>query len=212
MKKQIIISLSLILVVLSSCEKSNYKKWTNNGSNKNIDYANKIVLDSLIKTIDSSSDTIFLGFTIGMTKEEYKIHINKLVEEGKKITYSNKNSFNSNLIGNFELGEDYTFLTEFTKNRGNEIMSGNGEYFLKPLYDVKGKLMDLHILVNENYNKTSNTSLSFGDPWIETKIRENSDEVPDEKLIKFLKRIRLLATLILLEEKGVRSFTKVILF
>ena len=73
---------------------------------------------------------------------------------------------------------------------------------MKPMYDGKGKLMDLHILVNENYNKTSNTSLSFGDPWIETKIRENSDEVSDEKLIKILEKNEIIYDTDFIRRKG----------
>jgi hypothetical protein len=181
MKKNhlILIFVSFGFLYLNSCENHNTIKAK---TSKKIDYSKKSILDSLIKITPHSIDTMFLGFTIGMTKSDYKTHVQKLQKEGKEITYSKSNNFSA-AFGSFDLGAGYTFKTAISKKESNKIITGQGNYFLEPIYNKEGKLMKLNILPIEKWvddygaNKTN---------WLEMKIKENSDEFIDEQLKKVL--------------------------
>lgn len=163
------------LILFSSCENSRNKKTIKGQS---IDYSNKTVLDSLIKATPQSNDTLFLGFTIGMTKSEYKNHIQKLRNEGKTVSYSESNRF-SNMAGTFELGAGYTFKTSISTEISGKTVTGEGQYFLEPVYNNSGNLMKLNILPIEKWNG----DYGYDKPnWLKTKVKENSERFEDESL------------------------------
>lgn len=145
---------------------------------KRVDYSNNSVLDSLIKNTAHSSDTLFLGFQIGMTKEEYKDHIHELRKAGKTLDYSNSNKF-STIAGTFDLGAGYTFETSITSDSSDKELTGIGKYFLEPVYNKGGFLMGLNILPIEKWNG----DYGFEKPkWLESKIKENSKTLSDDQL------------------------------
>jgi len=175
MKRNSFFLLLLLGILFSSCENSRNKKTIKEYF---IDYSNKSVLDSLIKAIPHSNDTIFLGFIIGMTKSKYENHIQKLRNEGKTVSYSKSNRF-SNMAGTFELGAGYTFKTSISTEISGKTLTGEGQYFLEPVYNNNGNLMKLNILPIEEWNG----DYGYYKPnWLVTKIKENSDRFENESL------------------------------
>lgn len=176
MKLRILLGLIITIGTLTSCENSRRSK--RSSKIQIIDYSNKTVLDSLIKTTPHSLDTLFLGFRIGMTKSEYKKRVHKLRKEGRTLSYSSSNGFSS-IAGEFELGAGYTFKTSISTEKGGKTLTGNGQYFLEPVYNNKGNLMKLNILPIENWVGDN----PYSKPnWLKSKIVENSKKLKDEQL------------------------------
>ncbi|AEH01882.1 hypothetical protein [Lacinutrix sp. 5H-3-7-4] len=175
MKIKILLGIIITIGILTSCENSRRK---HNTGKQTIEYSNKTVLDSLIKTTPHSTDTLFLGFTIGMTKADYKKHVHKLRNEGKTVSYSSSNRI-SNMAGTFELGAGYTFKTSISTEKDGKTLTGNGQYFLEPVYNRNGNLMQLNILPIEKWDG----DYGFSKPnWLETKVKENSERLQDQDL------------------------------
>lgn len=168
----------LSFLILTSCNQSK-----NVTEKKSIDYSNKKVLDSLIKITPQSKDTLFLGFTIGMSKTDFKKHIEKIRKEGKTISYSNSNRYSS-IAGEFDLGAGYTFETSISADDSGKAITGQGKYFIEPMYNNNGVLTQLNILPTEDWNNFSN---SIDKPsWLKDKIQEKYEELADENLKKIL--------------------------
>lgn len=176
MKLKTLLGIVITLGVLTSCENLNNKK------KHTIDYSNKVVLDSLIKKTPHSSDTLFLGFTIGMTKSEYKKQINKLRHEGKKFSYSSTNTL-STIVGTFELGAGYTFITSITSEKAGKILTGKGQYFLEPSYNKSGNLIQLNIFQIEKWEGYYGLDKPN---WLKTRVQQNSERLKDQDLRKAL--------------------------
>ncbi|UOX32515.1 hypothetical protein LXD69_10675 [Flavobacterium sediminilitoris] len=176
MKKVTEVLLSLILLI--SCKQS-----SNLSIKKSINYSNKTILDSLIKSTSQSNDTIFLGFTIGMSKSDFKIQIDKIKSEGKTITFSKSNRFTS-IAGKFDLGAGYTFKTSISDESEGKTITGEGKYFIEPIYNKNGKLSQLNILPFEDWN---DSDYSIDKPnWLKDKIEEKYEESTNENLKKAL--------------------------
>lgn len=180
MRPNSLILVILLGVIISSC---NYTRdnWYEE-SQKSLDYEDKAVLDSLIKATPIKKDTLFLGFTIGMTKSDYENYVQKLQSEGKTLTYSDSNSF-TNTFGTFEYGGGYTFITNIATEVLDKTMTGTGRYFLQPDYDKNGKLMKLTIFPVEKWNQ----KYAYETPnWLEKNVEENSEDFKNEALEKAL--------------------------
>jgi hypothetical protein len=176
MKK--IITFLLFSFILTSCQQSK-----NVAMKKSIDYSNKTVLDSLIKTTSQSNDTLFLGFVFGMTKTDFIKHIDKIRKEGKTITFSNSNRY-STIVGSFDLGAGYTFETSISADDYGKTITGLGKYFIEPIYNKSGVLAQLKVLPIEDWNIDSYSS---DEPnWLKNKIQEKYEELLDEALRKAL--------------------------
>ena len=176
MKRNITILLSLVILI--SCKQS-----TNIADKKIIDYSNKTVLDSLIKSTSQSKDTLFLGFIIGMSKTNFKNHIEKIRKEGKTITFSKSNRYSS-IAGAFDLGAGYTFATSISAEYAGKTITGLGKYFIEPVYNKNGELSQLNILPTEDW---SNSGSSIDEPnWLKNRIQEKYEESTNESLKKAL--------------------------
>jgi len=174
MKKQLLLLITASIWIFTSCENLSKKS----SSVESIDYSDKSVLDSLIKHKPYSTDTMFLGFRIGMTKDEYKNHIKKLRTEGKKIVYSSSNNFSS-AFGNFNLGAGYTFKTSISTKLSDKTLTGEGHYFLEPVYNQAGNLMQLNILPIEKWH--GDYGIDKPD-WLKAKIIESSNRFTNKEL------------------------------
>lgn len=175
MKLKILLGIVITIGILTSCENSRNRKKV---KDKTIDYSNKTVLDSLIKVTPHSTDTLFLGFTIGMNKTEFKNHIHKLRKEGKTFKYSKSNRL-SIFAGNVDLGSGYTFITNISTETSGKTLTGEGKYFLEPVYNKGGGLMKLNIVSIEKWNG----DYGLNNPkWLENKIEENTDRLKDKSL------------------------------
>jgi len=196
MKKQLFIALILI-ELFSSCDTIIRDKT----QPAPINYSDKNVLDSLIKIIPYSTDTVFLGFWMGMTKNDYKNHITQLRSEGKTITYSSSNRFSSALVGEFNLGAGYTFKTNISikLSVSDKTFTGEGKYFIEPIYNETGNLVMLNILPIEKWDGDT----GFNTPnWLETKINQSSKRLSDNALKQYLIDNEIIDSNDLIREKG----------
>lgn len=175
MKTKITTGIIVFGLILMSCNQKG-------AENPAVNYSDKTVLDSIIKATPHSQDTLFLGFTIGMDKSEYKNHIKKLRSEGKNIEFSKSKNL-SNIAGTFNIGPGYTFKTKISTTRGKKTFTGEGSYFLEPVYNKGGALIMLNVVPVEKWNG----DYGYNTPkWLEDKIKENSEPVKDEALKKVL--------------------------
>lgn len=179
MKKYFLLIILGIISVLISCENNDKRKAQ---VNKSVDYSDKSVLDSIINATPHSKEEMFLGFTIGMTKEDYKEHIAALIEAGKKISYSKSNRISS-IAGNFDLGAAYSFKTDISSNSNGTKLTGEGQYLLEPIYNKEDKLIKLNILPMEEWNGDYGQNKP---KWLGKNILENSRSFDNKALIKIL--------------------------
>jgi len=189
MKKSSIITIGfLTLCFLVSCENRNNSSHTEKKNAEFVDYKNLQILDSLVKTTSQSTDSLFLGFKMGMTKPDYKDHIKYLKKSGKNITYSTSQIL-STFVGNIQLGEGYTFSTGISSGNIGQIKTGEGKYFLEPVYNNAGKLMKLNIVPIEKWE----TDYGSDSPnWLKTNIFQNSNELNNENLHKALIDLKII--------------------
>lgn len=184
--KLLLIQTSLISISFFSCENPRRPIY-----NKTIiDYNSETVLDSLIGVTQSSTDTIFLGFNINMSKSDFKNRIAALRNEGKKITYSTSNVFSTS-IGKFDAGSGYTFHSPISIQQGDRLIKGEGSYFLEPIYNSNGNLTSLTILPIEEWNEEP---LYTKPEWLKKKITESSKAFANDDLKKALTDYDILKT------------------
>ena len=187
------IAVSLIIsLTIFCCGNQNFRK-------KKINFNNPDEIDSLIKITADSKDTLFLGFTIGMSKKDYQNHIKKLRKEGKSLTYSKFNKMS--LFGSsIKLGEGYTFTTNIVGEVSDKEYKGVGKYFLSPKYNNKGKLLELIIFKQEKWD---DNSYGFKSPtWLESRIIKNSKYLNNESLRKAMRDYQYCNTAHFIREKG----------
>lgn len=172
--------ITLTFSILSSCNDKPKIKKVNYGSSK--------AIDSIIRAIPQSVDTLFLGFTTGMTKSEYKKHIHKLRGEGKTINYSSSNGYRSYLLGEVKLGAGYTFETNIALDvTKQKTITGYGKYFLEPIYTKEKKtLAKLNIVRFEKWINDESGN------WLEHNIYKNSKRFKDKDLKKALENNKII--------------------
>lgn len=175
MKKTLPFILIFTLIIIYSCNK------IKNSNVKKLDYTSKEVLDSLVNHTPQSFDTIFLGFTIGMSKNNYINHIKKLQNEGKSLSFSESNKI-SNIAGTFELGEGYNFKTPIlTEYKGKKI-TGQGSYFLEPIFNKHDILTQLNIVPHEKWDNEDDFGILDTPDWLKSNISSKAKFLLDENL------------------------------
>lgn len=180
MQRKFLILFLLFVTLFTSC-KYTRDNWYEE-QQRTLDYENKAVLDSLIKATPISKDTLFLGFTIGMSEVEFENYVQKLRAEGKNLTYADSNSF-TNTFGTFEFGGGYTFTTDIATEILDKTLTGTGRYFLKPAYNQIGELMKLTIFPVEKWDQDYGYEKQN---WLKANVKENSIEFGNEALEKAL--------------------------
>jgi len=85
-----------------------------------------------INNLEFSTDTIFLGFTMGMSRQEYKSHIAKLRKEGIRIDYETMTEKNR-LKYNETMSMNYKYKSCYVANISVET-NVTGSYILFPHY------------------------------------------------------------------------------
>ena len=85
-----------------------------------------------INNLEFSTDTIFLGFTMGMSRQEYKSHIAKLRKEGISIDYETMTEKNR-LKYNETMSMNYKYKSCYVANIAVET-NVTGRYILFPHY------------------------------------------------------------------------------
>lgn len=173
--KKVVVVFFAALAIIASCVNSENQREV-----KIIDYSNQHVLDSLIKATPDSNDTLFLGFVFGMSKTDYRSHIQKLRNDGLSLTFSKSNRV-SNVAGTFELGSGYTFNTPISAKVSDKTITGQGQYLLEPIFNNEDKLIRLNVLAVENW---SGGYLSNRPNWFQSRLKENSSPFRDANLKK----------------------------
>lgn len=113
----------------------------------NIDFYNKVAVDSLVKNTTQSNDTIFLGVVMGMTEKEYKNHMSELIEERIGLEYmKDKESPFGEMIH-----RDDTYLLRTDIFLEEKQLKGRGVYLLYPDFNKEDRLRSLTVLSKEYY-------------------------------------------------------------
>ncbi len=168
------IVLMSILLLLVNCNQQSKKN-----PQIKIDYSSKQTLVNLIDSTPITSDTLFLGFTFGMTNKEFQNQIEKLRKEGKTITFSNSNKYyiSTDVI---ELGPKYSYETSISAKYAGKAIFGKGKYILEPIFSENGGLKTLNILPIEEWDMDIS---SLDKPnWLNGKIQEKYGEFSDYNL------------------------------
>ena len=159
--------LALILLAYISCDNQTKKKSENIYYEKNYKSIDSLI--SVMGRIPEAKDTIFLGFRLGMTKKEYRNHINKLRSEGKTIKYE-KDLYAKTVLTNtkIELGDRYVYYTPIAMKEYDKEMTGDAKCVLIPSYNKKGEMLALKIISFEDWD-----DYYFGrTKWIKENIRK----------------------------------------
>ena len=156
----------LFLTFCVSCNNPQNKKLERIYYQKNYNSIDSLM--SVMNKIPLAKDTIFLGFRLGMTKNEYRNHIKKLQSEGKKIKYK-KNLIVSSALKKFRidgeysdhlsytdinLGDRYVYYTPIAMEYLDEEITGNAKCVLIPSYNEEDEMLALNILSTESWDKT----------------------------------------------------------
>lgn len=155
----------LVLIFCVSCNNPQNKKLEQIYYEKN--YTTIDSLMSVMNKIPLAKDTIFLGFRLGMTKNEYRNHIKKLQSEGIKIKYK-KDLIVSSALKKFRidgeygdhlsytdinLGDRYVYYTPTVMEYLDEEITGNAKCVLIPSYNEEDEMLALNILSTESWDK-----------------------------------------------------------
>lgn len=170
MKKNIF--LCFVLGIIASC--TNISNDKNHNIKKEINYSDLSTLDSLINISENTTDTIFLGFVMSMSSNEFKSHINELKKNKFNISYKNSNFISVPGEGNVDMGAGYTLKLDITGEIREKPVNGKGNYLLLPNF-VNNKLNKLTILAIEHWD-----GYYGNDPfWIEGKVKDSSLALDD---------------------------------
>jgi hypothetical protein len=104
------------------------------------------------------------------------------------------------MAGSFDLGDGWTFKTDiYSENASGDTISGNGEYFLEPIFNKKGKLIQLNILPIEKWEN----GISMNNPnWLKSKIEKNSSEILESNLLQALRENKIIDESRSIRKKG----------
>ena len=145
---------------------------------KYIDYSNVKVLDSLVNATQYSADTIFLGFTFGMSKQEYKAHIQRLKKDGVDIGIKPNFQFMGYRVSNY-----YIFTTPISGSKNGSQYTGIGNFILEPKFNQVGRLVELSITNAEEWKGVYG---SDAPDWLDERINENYKKLNDGHLLRLL--------------------------
>ncbi len=180
MKQYITLLLSAILLFSCQEKKEDIKPI--------IDYSNSTVVDSIMKSTPYSTDTIFLGLHLGMTKAEYKNHLESLKKEDNKLTFSPSNKI-SNMAGTFDLGAGYIYTTSISDEKDGKKLIGTGKYILEPIYGNENTLVQLNIVPIERWDNDSDSP-----KWLLNRIKKEYSTSIDENLKQQLSNYEIMSS------------------
>ncbi|MDO5858947.1 hypothetical protein Q2490_16850 [Myroides odoratimimus] len=178
MKQYITLLLSAILLFSCQEKKEDIKPI--------IDYSNSTVVDSIMKGTPYSTDTIFLGLRLGMTKAEYKNHLESLKKEDNKLTFSSSNKI-STMAGTFDLGAGYVYTTSISNEKDGKKLIGTGKYILEPIYGNENTLVQLNIVPRERWDNDSSSP-----HWLLDRIKKEYSTSLDPLLMEQLNNYEIL--------------------
>lgn len=142
-------------------------------------YSDLNYLNKIISQTKYSTDTIFLGFRMGMTKKEFIEHGSKLKEEGLDINFIKRKVFKEASKGTISITsvyEDvYIYKKSIEQNFKDDIYFGKGVYYIIPIFYNNSKIVEYNINYLENYDSSHIKGLN----WIENEITKKSNKNND---------------------------------
>lgn len=111
-------------------------------------FKNSDTLSYYLDSIPKASDSILLGFKLGMTKNQFRNHIKDLRAEGLDIRFKKRIK-----MGLISLKNTYVYYTPiyYKPKYGDKKYTGNGVYSLSPIYK-NGIMEGITILVEEDWD------------------------------------------------------------
>lgn len=146
-------------------------------------YSDLNYLNKIISQTKYSTDTIFLGFRMGMTKAEFYEHFLKLKEDSYNIQFIKFEEIALTSTFSVEAENFIKFKKNFTLNIDKKRINGNGTYYLIPKYDKNLHVRHYEIVSNEKYDSKNN---SYDKEWIKSEIFKISTICKDTNLKAFL--------------------------
>lgn len=156
-------------------------------------YSDLNYLNNIISQTKHSTDTIFLGFRMGMTKTEFINHIKKLINKGKYINYLTTKVFtihnktNPNCSDNtfYSIESDFYMYERIPSLLGDSSQCQEyreeGIFYFKPVFNKESFLVGFKINYNNDYDVT-HISKSYN--WLLCEISQNSSLSNDHALFK----------------------------
>lgn len=177
MKKLIFL---VIVALVFACQEN--KSIINKTSSPYIELNNSDSLARFTSNIPVSNDTIFMGFTMGMTKKEYKSHIDKLRKDGIKITYKKnlkRDVLNriGGVLSRYKGNGAYSFQNGIKREHSStgKTVSGFAEFYLFPIYNEIEGLVALIVMDKYNWNTKD---IFYDKNWLYEQSRESYNETP----------------------------------
>lgn len=180
MKQRLIVFFIIASGIVASCIIPSSQ---NSSFEEKIDYSNIHVLDSLIQFTPQSTDTIFLGLRIGMSKVEYGKHIKELKNKGKIFSTANSYIVHS-AYGYVTIERNvHIFKTNIIINHNDKKQTGNGIYVIDPYFNKNGELTQLAIIASEKWDEYNGHDTPN---WLYENITANSEPFNNKYLKEFL--------------------------
>lgn len=132
-------------------------------------YSDLNYLNNIISQTKHSTDTFFLGFRMGMTKNEYIEHGLKLKEEGIDINFLKRKDFGTRL--NTMIFENvFILMKNIEVNIKETNYFGKGVYYIIPFFNKNFKIIEYNIEYMEYFDSTHINGLN----WLEKDVTKNS--------------------------------------
>jgi hypothetical protein len=142
-------------------------------------YSDLNYLNKIISQTKYSTDTIFLGFRMGMTKKEFIEHGLKLKEEGIDINFLKRKVFKESSKGTISITSIYENVFIYKKSIEQNVKEnkyfGKGVYYIIPTFSNNSKIVEYNINYLENYDSSHIKGLN----WIENEITKKTNKNND---------------------------------
>lgn len=147
-------------------------------------YSDLNYLNKIISQTKHSTDTILLGFRMGMTKKEFIEHGLKLKEEGLDINFLKKKVFKKASKGTISMtwvSENvYIYKKSIEQNFKDVIYIGKGVYYIIPFFNKKYNIIEYEISYMETYDSSHIKGLN----WFANEVFKNSYKSNDLELLE----------------------------
>jgi len=177
----------LLLVTLSvifSCQNNT----NNNAKSPYVNLSNLDTLSAYISKIPPATDTIFMGFRLGMNKEEFKSHIKYLRKNNITVKY--KRGINRDrikkmggLLSRYSQNGSYQIINGVSAKdilEKDKVVTGYGKFTLFPIYDKNEGMIALIVIDVYDWDDNRNR-----DGWLFRQSKEKYEAIPQDLKLYF---------------------------
>lgn len=178
------ILLLVTLLVIFSCQNNT----NNNAKSPYINLSNLDTLSAYISKIPPATDTIFMGFRLGMNKEEFKSHIKYLRKNNITVNY--KRGINRDrikkmggLLSRYSQNGSYQIINGVSAKdilEKDKVVSGYGKFTLFPIYDKNEGMIALIVIDVYDWEDNRNR-----DGWLFRQSKEKYEAIPQDLKLYF---------------------------